>query len=92
MGYQDCVFSHLHLSKGEALVSLGEVVTTESHPWWKVDEDGTVFSAYDDGHNIRATVRYVTDLVNGDKLSTSHGQKGVAVITDEMPVGMDIKR
>jgi DNA-directed RNA polymerase beta subunit len=51
-----------------------------------VPYEGIVTSVTVDGHGTRVRALYRAPLMTGDKLSTSHGQKGIAVIVDDMPL------
>ena len=53
---------------------------------------GKVVDFYTDGYDVKVRAMYDTELKNGDKLSTCHGQKGVCVIVDDFPFGVDTER
>merc|ERR1712194_264596 len=64
-------------------------VRTSTHPWWKPNCTGTVVAKRQspDGSTWIVTVEHFSLLKDGDKLGTSHGQKGVVKLraTEDMP-------
>jgi DNA-directed RNA polymerase beta subunit len=74
------------LDHGVEVPTVGQAVNIGTHAWWKVPYEGIVTSVTVDGHGIRVQALYRAPLMTGDKLSTSHGQKGIAVIVDDMPL------
>jgi DNA-directed RNA polymerase beta subunit len=78
------------LDQGCETPIVGQVLTQATDPWWKVPYDGTVIEIKVDGHCTKVRAEYTAPLMSGDKLSTSHGQKGVAVVVEHMPIGIDI--
>jgi hypothetical protein len=68
---------------------VGDTIVQKSHPWWKVPRKGKVMSVRMDGFSTRVRAQYQSRLKPGDKLSTPHGQKGIAVLTSNIPRGID---
>jgi hypothetical protein len=70
--------------------SVGDTIAQEDQVWWKVPHVGTVTNVRSDRFNTWVWASFKSRPMSGDKLSTPHGQKGVAVIVDDMPCGIDI--
>lgn len=104
--YEDCMMVSSASVKNGMLsyrevctMSLGERVdikpkdkiTMKDHEWWTVPTSATVIST---SFNIQGetvvTLERESQLMDGDKLSTQHGQKGIVKIIDSehMPVGI----
>ena len=61
------------------MYEVGQRVSTASHPWYKCDTPGVIASVTSDGLGLSNSIKVsaTVSLNNGDKLGTSHGQKGV---------------
>ena len=73
-------------------VDVGDSIKRDTHRWWKLPVEGKVTQEYtrDDTYSYVVHVTRIQQLVDGDKLATPHGQKGVARLwSDEnMPIGV----
>ena len=71
------------LEYDDELPSLGTEVNQEEFSWYGSEIPGVVDSRVNGSECVSVYVKCKSGIMNGDKLATPHGQKGVALVMDD---------